>query len=89
MSRRTHIHQPGPVRHRRLALFGERVQVPREAAIGIAARRRQFQEALEFRQDQIQDLRGLNLQHPLLKKERQRIRVLVSRHLQDTLVHRQ
>ena len=63
--------------------------MPGEAAVGIAARRRQLQEALEFRQDQIEDLRSLDLQHPLLKEVRQRIRILIPRHLQDAFIHRQ
>ena len=63
--------------------------MPREAAVGVAARRRPAREALEVRQDQIEDLPRLDFEHPLLEEEAERIGVLVARDLQNALVHRQ
>ena len=82
----TDVDDARPVRHRRLALAVERVQVPREAAVGVAARRRQRQEALEVRQDQVEDLPRVDFEHPLLEEVAERVGVLVARHLQDALV---
>src|SRR4029453_14045712 len=44
----THINDPRPVSHRRLAFPGERIEVTRESSIGIAARGSKREEPLVF-----------------------------------------
>ena len=57
-----------------------------QCALGIAARRGRGEHALEFRNDQIEDLRGLHLERALLEEEAERIGGLVARDLEDALV---
>ena len=51
----------GPVSDRGLALLRERIQMPRESGIRVAARRGKREKAREVRQDQVKNLRGLAL----------------------------
>ena len=66
----------------------ERVEVIGQGAFGIATGRSPTEQAAEFRQDQVKDLTGADLQCTLLEEEAQRVRRLVARYLQDPFVHR-
>ena len=77
-----------PVHHRLVALALERIELAADRRIRIAARCRHRHQLLEVGQDQVEDLRGGDLQHAFAEEELQRIAQLVTRHLQDAFVHR-
>ena len=78
-----------PVRHRLVGLAFERVEMFAQRTVAVTTGRGRRHEALELRQDQIEYLEGFDFQRALLEKEAQRIRRLVTRHLQDALIHRE
>ena len=82
------VDQSRPPSHRRLVFTLERVEVIGQGAFRIATGRCPTEQTAEFRQDQVKDLTGADLQRSLLEEEAQRIRRLVARHLQDAFVHR-
>ncbi|WP_423762290.1 hypothetical protein [Burkholderia sp. NLJ2] len=84
-----HVDDPRPVDDRLVALALERVQLATDRVVGVAAGRGHRHQLLEVREDQVQDLRRADFEHPLAEEELQRIAELVARDLQDAFVDRE
>ena len=80
------VDDPGPVDCGLVTLALERVQVFGQRAFAVATGRG-CHEAFKFRQDQIENLRGMNVESALLKEKSKGIRRLITRNLQDAFIH--
>src|SRR5262249_926554 len=67
-SRGSYIDQPRPIDDRRFTFPVEWIEMPSEPAIGIPARCSQSDEPFKVRQNQIEYLAGLYLEHSLLEE---------------------